>query len=1409
MKSIININLVKSIFITLGLITMSAIWTESEATHIVGGQLTYKHLGGNSYQVKLTLRRDCYLGSPEAEFDNPASIGVFTAAGDLAKWLPGLKEGQLFLPFMASDTLNEYIKSDCGFEGTQVCVHETTYQGVVNLPKRLGGYILAYQRCCRNGSINNIIDPLETGSTYWVAISDKAYDFKNSSPEFHNWPDVYICADKPLVFDHSANDTDGDSLVYRLCVPNSGASRNFPKPQPPNYPPFPLVDFAPPYSLNDVMGGIPLTIDPKTGLMTATPNLVGQFLVGVCVEEYRNGELIGIVRRDFQFNVRVCSQPPLALFTTSESNCDGLTVKFFNNSLASNSFIWDFNYPDQDTLFRSTEANPIFTFPKSGVYKVQLKAIRGSDLCMDTLIQTVSVFENTITPDFNYLLNGCDSDMDSLEILLTDQSVFNEPGYNLESWNWKITQNGVEKLLSGSTTKFKVSSNADFTIELVVSAENGCLSTLQKHVNIHDLVPKLDFNVRLNSCIDEEEIELVLENISQSLNPLAILEKSEWTVLGQTYTGNPLIIRVPVNNDDIEIKLLSTFRDACDVSLTKIFRFSDLLPFADVAMSYEGCPDDGNVTIKLTYIDTLSKGINALDLDWKAGIASNIQAFSGNSITLVIPKDSVLYYTLNVAFANGCTDTVNADTIPGPFATLAFSESPIVLCPGETKSILTNANPDWTYVWSPTTGLDLSDPNDPKVIADENRTYYVTVSDGLCTVTDSIEVLILAGGIDLFITGDTITCDKEIQLTANGGVGTGKYSWSTNPNINPVIATGETVVLPVDGRSKTYYVSFVGDACSTEPAAITVHNEKPAIDNLSPFKFCKEDTSKILILNLINTHQNNYIWDTDSHIVGGTNTSEPIIGIGAGETGSITLYYNVSNQFGCQLRDSVIINIGENPVVDFSFDLTECGSYQVCFDASGTYDGFLFWEFGDPTTSDDKSLDKSPCYTYPDAGIYQVILNNKVNVCPFKDVVKEIKINPLLTLNSLGDHTACLGDSILLTATSNLNDVQYQWYDKDNNLFANGNSIKVVVKDDTKYIIKAIDDNGCEDTDTVSVNLFRFVFDIRTESGDSLCENQPGFINLNVADPNDYIIEWYPSNVIVSGQNTVRPEVSLSHNGTIGVKLTHKLTGCVDSSAVNVNIAKPFDFDVAVPELVCYDEISTLYLDIDNPGNYDYYWEPKNVFINGLGTTSPEIRIKDSLLVSVEVVSKTNGCKKSLQIPLDVSNPIIIDVQAVPSVTINEGETAELKIVDVIAGISYVWSTGENGTFIIVSPTETTTYYVTGTDKDGCSGVDTVTVTVRKAKCDETDVYIPNAFTPNGDNNNDIFIPRSHFIDEMELVIYNRWGQEMFRSTDKNTGWDGTFKGKPMPPDAYAYYLKVICVNVEEYQKRGNVTLIR
>ena len=100
-------------------------------------------------------------------------------------------------------------------------------------------------------------------------------------------------------------------------------------------------------------------------------------------------------------------------------------------------------------------------------------------------------------------------------------------------------------------------------------------------------------------------------------------------------------------------------------------------------------------------------------------------------------------------------------------------------------------------------------------------------------------------------------------------------------------------------------------------------------------------------------------------------------------------------------------------------------------------------------------------------------------------------------------------------------------------------------------------------------------------------------------------------------------------------------------------------------------------------------------------------------------------------------------------------------------------------------------------------------VFVIRPTCDERDVYLPNAFSPNGDNNNDVFRIRSNFIDQVEMAIYDRWGEKIFETTDKNTWWDGTYKGNLLPPDVYAYYFKVRCIDGDTYFKKGNVTLIR
>jgi gliding motility-associated-like protein len=1379
--------------------------TELAATHIVGGEMTYRHISGNTYQVKLVLRRDCFLGSKEAEFDDPASIGIFTSGGELVKWL--FPDGQILIPFMASDTLNEFIRSDCGFEGTQVCVHETTYQGFLNLPPRVGGYILAYQRCCRNASLNNILDPLETGSTYWVAIGDRALQAQNSTPVFDQWPDVYICANRPLVFDHSASDRDGDSLVYKLCVPNSGATLIDNKPQPPNFPPFQNVFLAPPYSLNDLMGGVPLAIDRNTGIITATPNLVGQFLVGVCVEEYRNGVLLSVVRRDFQFNVRVCSQPPLAQFTTSESNCDGLTVEFYNNSLSSSSYSWDFNYPSTGTNFKSTERDPIFTFPSSGVYNVRLLAVRGTDQCFDTILQTVSVFENKIIPDFNYSLTGCDQSKDSITLAVNDISIFNEPGYFINNWIWKVTQNGRVQTYTGKSPTINVTYSGDVTIELEVFASNGCKTIITKVIPIEDVIPQLDFEYELLGCPSEGFAEIKLTNLSGPLNPFATIENSRWTVANQTLTGNPLSVNIPQDTKQFSVKLFTDFVGNCDAELTKTFDLSTLVPQADFTILPVDCPDDENVKIKIQYIDTLSNGVPLTSINWIAGTVTNQGSFTGTSIEVTIPKDSILFFNMVTEYNNGCIDRILDRSLQGPFATIKFAAGPIILCPNESKTIITNANPDWTYTWSPTDGLDLSDPANPKVFSTSTRKYVVTVTDGLCTVEDSVDVIALTDGVFLNIEADSITCDGTIELNAFGGVGVGTYSWGTDPNISQVIATGNTVNVSFTGKEQTYYVTFVGESCATEPASIRVKNETPAIDDLSPLNFCKQDTSKILTLNLINYHQNSFSWESDPHIVSGGNTSEPVIGIGPDETASFVLFYNVQNQFGCTLRDSVLFNIVENPVADFNFSLTECGLYQICFEYNNNFNGFVSWDFGDLTTNDDRSLERAPCYIYPDGGTYTVTLANLVNVCPFKDVKKDIVINPQISLTPIADQILCNGDSINLNASSNLVNVNYQWCDINGNPLSNNNLLSAIVADDVQYIIKGEDIYGCTDADTVAINVFKFAFSVDT--GDSLCVNEASQIFLNINPAEDYEILWSPAECIVSGGNTVQPIILPLQDKLLTLSIKHLATGCEDTSTVQPKVTQPFVFDVTVPNVLCLDVPTNASLSIANPNDYNYLWSPTDCIVSGGNTPNPVLRITTDKTINVLVTKKSSGCKQNLDVDVMAGQVVTIDVDAEPDFSIYEGEELDIFIKDRILNALYTWSTGETGDTITVSPSETTSYQVTVTDDNGCTATDEVTVTVRTAQCDETDVFIPNAFTPNGDKNNDIFIARSNFIDEMELTIYNRWGQEIFRTADITRGWDGTFNGKELPPDSYAYYLRVLCINAEEYRKRGNVTLIR
>ena len=126
---------------------------------------------------------------------------------------------------------------------------------------------------------------------------------------------------------------------------------------------------------------------------------------------------------------------------------------------------------------------------------------------------------------------------------------------------------------------------------------------------------------------------------------------------------------------------------------------------------------------------------------------------------------------------------------------------------------------------------------------------------------------------------------------------------------------------------------------------------------------------------------------------------------------------------------------------------------------------------------------------------------------------------------------------------------------------------------------------------------------------------------------------------------------------------------------------------------------------------------------------------------------------------------------------------------------------------ITVKPVNTTKYYLKVKDFKFDESWDSVIVTVNE-NCNYI-IFIPNIFSPNSDGTNDILYVRAENIKELTISIYNRWGEKVFTSNDKNNGWDGTYKGKPCPAEVYVYYVNVTFANGVIEQKKGNITLVR
>jgi len=193
------------------------------------------------------------------------------------------------------------------------------------------------------------------------------------------------------------------------------------------------------------------------------------------------------------------------------------------------------------------------------------------------------------------------------------------------------------------------------------------------------------------------------------------------------------------------------------------------------------------------------------------------------------------------------------------------------------------------------------------------------------------------------------------------------------------------------------------------------------------------------------------------------------------------------------------------------------------------------------------------------------------------------------------------------------------------------------------------------------------------------------------------------------------------------------------------------------------------------------------------------------------------GCTDEVEGTINQPEELIVDAGENQTIDLGFSTNLVTTVVPSFTNVDYAWEPTEylNCTECPspeASPVNTTTYTVTITDETGCTATDEVTIFVNKVR----PIFIPNGFSPNYDGFNDFFTafggPAARQI--KELRVFNRWGALVYEATEiplsePTLGWNGTFKGKDLPPDVFAYYLIVEFIDDEDVLYEGDVTIVK
>lgn len=642
-----------------------------------------------------------------------------------------------------------------------------------------------------------------------------------------------------------------------------------------------------------------------------------------------------------------------------------------------------------------------------------------------------------------------------------------------------------------------------------------------------------------------------------------------------------------------------------------------------------------------------------------------------------------------------------------------------------------------------------------------NATFYGTANNEICYFMD------MDGNNNPYVFGIS-TGSMPITAGVYANPGSGNFITKFDPGLftitfSTVFGSGasnylEPEAFMVDSCENIYCSGF--NSQSTYPTtANALYATQASCSGGSCYFICiSKDALQLLFGSFY------YGW----HVDGGTSRFDPsgciYQGICIGSGGAPTPSWAYKNNVNAPSWDMYVVKVdfqqaGVNAIASASAN-TVCDSMTVSF--TNTSNGIqYYWNFGDGSPVDTTT---NPSHIFPAPGNYTVQLvavdSSTCNVADTITITITVLAPPEADLGN--DTTICGPVSIILDATSP--GCTYTW--------STGATTPTITATAAGTYWVTVDNGVCAAMDTMSINAYT-IPDIGNDT--AVCTGQ--ILTLDAGNPGS-TYQWS------TGAQT--QTITVNSTGIYWVDVTSG--SCTFRDSINIQVLTVQQPDMGPDTAVCPGTLltwngtdpNTVYTWSDGSTGSSFaadsagtYWVTASIGSCALSDT-----VVVSYLASVELGQTTSLCDVEQGVVLDAGNP----------------------------GSQYLWSNG--ATTQTIEVTEAGTYFVDVINSSNCALTDTVEII---GELGGGTMYMPNAFTPNGNHRNDVFYCYGTGIVEFHMQIYDRWGMLLFTSDKLTDGWDGTFNGNLVQEDTYVVKLqyRTECGDENMHKEIRHVNVLR